>query len=390
MIKRTLEIKIKQLAKGFPAIAILGPRQSGKTTLAKATFSKYKYVNLENLSNRQRAISAPIEFLSDLKKEKGVIFDEIQNTPELLSYIQEMIDDQKKMGFFILTGSQNFLLNQAISQTLAGRISIQTLLPLSIFELQKARMLPDDVSQYLVKGSYPRLYDTKATPEDWYLSYIQTYIEKDVRLIKNITDLSLFQKFIQLCAGRIGQILNITSLSNDVGVSTTTIKSWISILEQSYIIFLLQPYYKNFSKRLIKSPKIYFYDTGLAANLLGIENKEQIKTHYLVGGLFENFVATEILKSFYNNGKKPGIYFWRDKTGNEIDFIIDKAQKLLRIEVKSTKTIMSNLFKNFIKWEDISGIKDKNNFLIYAGDENQTRSICKVIGWKNINKIINE
>ncbi|MFH1461911.1 MAG: ATP-binding protein [bacterium] len=388
MIKRELEKKIKKLAAAFPAIAILGPRQSGKTTLAKATFPNYKYITLENLSNRERAIKNPIEFLNSLKKEKGVILDEIQNVPDLFSYMQEMIDEENKMGFFILTGSQNFLLNQSISQTLAGRISIQTLLPLSTSELEKANLLPQESLEYLVKGSYPRLYDTKAKPEDWYNAYIQTYIEKDVRLIKNVTDLSLFQKFIQLCAGRIGQILNVTSLSNDVGVSTTTIKNWLSILEQSYIIFLLQPHYKNFSKRLIKSPKIYFYDTGLAANLLGIENEGQLITHYLVGGLFESFVASELLKSFYNNGKRPRLYFWRDRTGHEVDFIIDKAQNLLRVEVKSTKTIMNNLFDGLKQWQKISGIEDNNNFLVYRGDEDYKRSIGRVIGWKSIKKIL--
>ena len=388
MIKRELEKKLKQLAKGFPAIAILGPRQSGKTTLAKATFPKHKYISLENLNNREFAAKNPIEFLDKLKNEPGVILDEIQNTPELLSYIQGIIDEDKKMGFFILTGSQNFLLNQSISQTLAGRISIQTLLPLCVYELQKAKLLPKESLEYLLKGSYPRLYDTKAKPEDWYAGYIQTYIEKDIRLIKNVTDLSLFQKFIQLCAGRIGQILNITSLSDDVGVSSTTIKNWLSLLEQSYIIFLLQPHYKNFSKRLIKSPKIYFYDTGLAANLLGIESEEQLMTHYLVGGLFESFVASELLKSFYNQGKKPRLYFWRDKTGHEVDFIIDKGQNLLRIEVKSTKTVMNNLFDGLKQWEKISGITDNNNFLVYRGDEDQKRSIGNVIGWKSIKNII--
>jgi predicted AAA+ superfamily ATPase len=388
MIKRKLEKKIKELSIGFPAIAILGPRQSGKTTLAKLSFPKYKYITLENLNNREFATKNPIEFLNQLKNEKGVILDEIQNTPDLLSYIQGVIDEEKKMGFFILTGSQNFLLNQAISQTLAGRISIQTLLPLSIPELEKAKLLPQESLEYLFKGSYPRLYDTKAKPEDWYAGYIQTYLEKDVRLIKNITDLSLFQKFIQLCAGRVGQILNITSLSNDVGVSTTTIKSWLSLLEQSYIIFLLQPYHKNFSKRLIKSPKIYFYDTGLAMNLLDIQNEEQLMRHYLLGGLFESLVASEILKTFYNNGHKPRLYFWRDKTGHEIDFIIDKGQNILRIEVKSTQTIMNNLFDGLKYWDKIAKISDNKSYLVYRGNENQKRANVNIINWKSINKIL--
>ncbi len=388
MIKRDIEKKIKEVAKGFPAVAILGPRQSGKTTLAKLAFPNHKYVSLENLTNRGFAIDSPEDFLDQFKNEKGVILDEIQTTPDLLSYIQGIIDEEEKPGFFILTGSQNFLLSEAISQTLAGRISIQTLLPFSIDELKKSKLLKKDPKAQLFKGFYPRLYSTKAKPVDWAMAYIKTYIERDVRLIKNVSDLSLFQKFIRLCAGRIGQILNITSLSNDVGVSATTIKSWLSLLEQSYIIFLLQPHYKNFSKRLIKAPKLYFYDTGLACYLLDILDEKQLLTHYLHGGLFESFVISEILKMYYNKGRVPAVYFWRDKTGHEVDCLIDKGLDIFRIEIKSTKTVRSNLFDGLKYWNMISGISDNKSCLVYQGDQSYKREKVNVISWESISNII--
>ena len=284
---------------------------------------------------REFASEDPRGFLEQYSKKSGragVILDEIQNTPNLFSYLQVSVDQDPRPGFYILTGSQNILLNQHISQTLAGRISIQTLLPFSIEELQEANRLPEDPFTTLFQGFYPPIYTKAIDPQDWYKGYVQTYVERDARQIRNISDLSVFQKFVKLCAGRIGQLLNLTSLSNDCGISVNTARSWISILEASYIIFLLQPHHKNFSKRLIKSPKLYFYDPGLASYLLGIESPKMLFQHYLRGGLFESMVLCNLMKQRFNAGKTSNLYFWRDKTGLEVDCLIEKADGLVPIE----------------------------------------------------------
>jgi hypothetical protein len=294
-----------QDALGFKVIALLGRRQSGKTTLARTTFPHYNYASLEDPDTRLRGQTDPRNFLQELCKGAGVILDEFQKVPGLLSYIQGIVDEEYRPGFFILTGSQNFLMNQAITQTLAGCISIQTLLPLSLDELVASNHL-GGLYGTMSQGFYPSLYVQQVVPERWFSSYIQTYLERDVPDLKLVTDLSLFQLFVQLCAGRIGQVLNLTSLANDCGVSVNTAKSWISLLEASYILFVLRPHHKNFSKRLIKSPKLYFYDTGLACSLLKI-TPEQLTSHYLRGGLFENMVLADLYKAFYNRGMRPNI-----------------------------------------------------------------------------------
>src|SRR5579872_6257051 len=280
MFRRKLIESLEKLA-GYPAIAIMGPRQSGKTTLAKLAFPHHTYVSLEDLSMRRLALEDPKGFLAMYKDAHGVILDEFQNVPELLSYLQLAIDQTYKPNYFILTGSQNFLMNQAISQTLAGRIGILTLLPLSIGEMADNNLLSATAEQAIFSGGYPRIYDQKIEPTVWYPDYINTYVERDIRDLKQVTDLSLFRKFVGLCAGRAGQLLNVTSLGNDVGVTGPTARAWLSLLEASYIIFLLQPHHGNFGKRLIKSPKLYFYDTGLACSLLGITSALQLSTHYL-------------------------------------------------------------------------------------------------------------
>ncbi|MFH1644395.1 MAG: ATP-binding protein [bacterium] len=389
MIKRELEKELKISAKQFPAVAVLGPRQSGKTTLVKATFSKYKYISLENLDTRQDAISDPRHFLETHENKYGLILDEIQNTPELLSYIQTYIDKHKKHGYFILTGSQNILLNQAISQTLAGRISILTLLPLSINELKKDKLLSESIEKTMFTGMYPRIFDEKIkgekpTPQKWYPNYIRTYIERDVRMLKNVHNLNLFQKFIKLCAGRVGQILNLTSLGDDCGVDAKTADNWISILASSYIIFLLRPHHKNFSKRLIKSPKLYFYDTGLACSLLEIENEKELNTSYIRGHLFESFVLSELMKHRYNQDKNPNLYFWRDSQKHEIDCIFEKGEKLTPIEIKIGKTVNTSFFDGLKYWNDLSNNNPQNSFVIYGGKEKHVRQKIQVVGWQNL------
>jgi predicted AAA+ superfamily ATPase len=386
MVKRALSEKLKKMALKFPVISVIGPRQSGKTTLVKNVFSDKEYVTLEDLDVREFALDDPRGFLATYNK--GVVIDEVQRAPGLFSYIQTITDSRKKSGQFILTGSQNILLQENISQTLAGRVAILKLLPFSLDELKNTDYYPNSSGDYIFKGSYPRIYDKKINPIDWYPNYIQTYIERDVRLIKNISDLHAFQKFIKLCAGRVGQVLNLSSLGNDCGITHNTAKSWISVLESTYIIFLLSPYYKNFNKRLIKMPKLYFYDTGLVCSLLGIQNKQQLTTHYLSGSLFETFVLSEIIKYRFNKGLEPRCYYWRDKTGNEVDCIVEVSGLLLRIEIKSSKTIADDFFNGLSYWNKVAGRTKGYSYLIYNGQENQMRSLVQVIGWKNISSIL--
>ncbi len=385
-IIRTLQSVLLEDAQGFKVLAILGPRQSGKTTLARTSFPNYNYVTLENPDTKLRASQDPKNFLHDVCQGDGLILDEFQNVPELLSYIQGIVDEQPRKGFFVLTGSQNFLMNQAITQTLAGRISIHTLLPFSIQELNESN-ISSNLNSTLCTGFYPPLYNQKPNVERWFASYVQTYLERDVRDLKHVSDLNLFQLFVKLCAGRIGQILNISSLANDCGISVNTARSWLSLLEASYIVFTLKPHHKNFSKRLIKSPKIYFHDVGLAAALLKIL-PDQISTHYLRGGLFENMILSELHKSFYNLGIRPNIYFWRDQTGHEVDVIIENGQQLIPIEIKSSMTIGTNFFDGLTYWNNLAQADPKNGFVVYAGEETQTWKFGKIQPWKNTCKII--
>jgi predicted AAA+ superfamily ATPase len=387
MIQRDLEPKLRQLAQQFPVVAILGPRQSGKTTLAQATFSQYKYVSLEDFDTYNLANSDPRTFLGLYAQEEGVILDEIQNTPELLSYIQTEVDRSKKHGFFVITGSQNFLLNEAISQSLAGRVAILTLLPLALSELKRANIVPENNNDMIFQGCYPRLYAHGIAPVDWYPNYIRTYLERDVRQIKNVSNLSTFQLFMQLCAGRIGQLLNVSSLANDCGISVSTAESWISILEQSYIIFRLQPHFKNFSKRLVKTPKLYFYDTGIACFLLELESAKQVATHYLRGGLFESYVIAELMKLRFNRGRIPHLYFWRDKVGHEVDCIIGHGGNLFPVEIKAGQTITQDYFEELHYWSELAGDEAGRSYCIYTGSESQNRTLVSVLKWQDLAQI---
>ncbi len=376
MIQRSLNLKLKELAKKFPVIAILGPRQSGKTTLAKYTFDKHRYLSLEDINTFNFAQKDPYTFFDTYHNENGIILDEVQEIPRLLSYIQTYVDEHNANGYFIITGSQNILLNEAIS-----------LLPLSINELDQANFLPSKMEDLIFKGLYPRIYAHDINPSDWYPNYIKTYLERDVRQIKNVHDLSTFQRFVGLCAGRIGQILNYSSLADDCGIEVKTVKSWLSILEATYLIFLLQPHSKNFSKRLIKSPKIYFYDPGLVCSLLEIESPEVLSNHYLRGGLFESLILSEFMKNRFNKGKNPNVYFWRDKLGHEIDCIADWANKLVAVEIKSGRTISQDFFDGLKYWTDLSQNPIDDNFVVYGGDEDQKRGSCTIVSWKKLENI---
>ncbi len=366
-IKRTISEQLKKYAQVFPVVVVLGPRQSGKTTLARHEFAQYEYVNLERLDVMALAVADPIAFLKQFEEKVGVIIDEFQNAPQLLSYIQVIVDERKRPGFFVLTGSQNFLMNEMISQSLAGRVGILTLLPLSLDEMRTASIDVSSINNALIKGCYPRIFESSiVTASQHYSLYIQTYVERDVRLMINVTSLSTFKKFLGLCAGRVGQLLNYASLATDCGVSVPTVKAWLSLLEASYIIFLLQPYHTNFNKRLTKSPKLYFYDTGIVSSLLGIEEPEQLMTHYARGALFENYVIADLCKQYYNIAKNPRISFWRDSHGHEVDCVIEKGGNVLPIEIKASMTFNENLYTNVLKWQTLSGLTQ--GILIYGGN----------------------
>ncbi len=385
MIKRNIQSQILLASKKMPVIAITGPRQSGKTTLVKSAFPNYQYVNLENIQTREFASDDPKGFIEQF--EKNAIIDEVQYVPELFSYIQVRVDRENKNGRFILTGSQHFLFHEKISQSLAGRISIFTLLPFSIDELKGTGFELNASQQYIFNGFYPRIYNERLNPAKWYQDYISTYIERDVRQIRNIGDLKTFQTFLKLCAGRIGQLVNYNELATQLGLSLNTIKKWMSVLEASYVIRLLQPYYKNFNKRLIKSPKLYFIDTGLACYLLNLKNEQDLSIHFAKGSLFENMIITEILKYFNNKGSRDDIYFWRESNGTEIDLLVDMGNFLIAIEIKSGKTVKPDFFKNLRKIMHYVDQLPVNAYLIYDGDEEQKRSDCQVISWKSIDKM---
>jgi uncharacterized protein len=379
MIKREAEKRLKSLSKQFKAVALVGPRQSGKTTLARHVFPNLAYVSLENPDSRRFARDDPKGFLAQYSK--GAILDEAQRVPELFSYLQQVLDETVTPGNFIITGSNNFLLQENISQSLAGRIAYLYLLPFSFSEVYP--IAPHDLNELLIHGFYPAIYDQPVDPYTWQSNYIRTYIERDVRQIKNISDLNVFERFIKLCAGRTGQLLNMNSLAIETGVDNKTIASWIGILESSFILFRLQPHYKNFNKRVVKMPKIFFYDTGLVCNLLGIQTREQIAFHPLAGSLFENFIISDFLKRSFHKGLNQNFYFWRDNTGHEIDIIMEQMGRLIPIEVKMGKTIHDEYFRNMKYWQKISGISQGK--VIYAGETDQKRSDgIEVLGWKSI------
>lgn len=381
--------------KNFQVIALLGPRQAGKTTLVKAAFPKHAFVSLENPLIREFAAREPERFLATHGNAHGIIIDEFQYVPQILSYIQLAVDEKRRPNYFVLTGSQNFLVNQAITQSLAGRVGILTLQPLSLVELAENGILPKTPAETVFNGFYPRLYNEQFTPELLYPSYIQTYVERDVRQIVNVGDLATFQKFLQLCAARIGNLLNLTDLATVCGISATTARRWISLLEASYIIFLLEPHFNNFNKRLTKMPKIYFYDTGLACSLLRITSARDLTIHPYWGGLFECCIIADIAKQYFNRGSRPPIYFWRDKNGRiEVDCLIDEGGRLFPIAIKGSEHVSTDFFEGLIEWNELAYGPESGrdtgseSFLVYAGSKKQTRSKGIVIPWEQTGKLV--
>jgi len=384
MIPRELIEKTIQMARQYPVVTITGPRQSGKTTLCRMVFPDMAYASLEDLDQREYARQDPRGFLN--RFPQGAVLDEIQRAPELLSFIQTIVDQQNKEGFFILTGSQQFELLETISQSLAGRTALVRLLPFSLKEAYGADLKKAGLDQVLYTGFYPRIFDKGLNPTEAMGFYVSTYVERDLRMLINIRDLSQFEIFLKLCAGRTGQIMNLSSLGNDCGVNHNTVKSWLSVLEASYIIKLLRPYYKNFNKRLIKSPKLYFLDTGLACFLLDIHNPNQLATHPLRGALFESFIVAELLKRRFNTVQTDNLFYFRDNIGNEVDIIWDRSPQPIPVEIKSGQTISRDAFKGLDYFNKLAGGTD-STYLIYGGDESYTRQSVRVTSWRDIGGI---
>lgn len=386
MVTRNIMPLLLKMAKKMPILSITGPRQSGKTTLAKMGFPDYDYVNLESPETRQAAIEDPKSFLRS--HTKGLIIDEAQRLPHLFSYLQVLSDESGKPGEYILSGSQNFLLLKNLSQSLAGRVFVSHLLPFSVQELRQANLLPADLNVALYKGGYPRIYDKHIEPALFHPSYNQTYIERDIGGLINTNNINVFRKFMELLAGRTGQLINFSALSIEVGVDIKTIQSWCSILEAGFMVFFLRPFHKNYSKRLVKSAKVYFYDTGLACNLLGLSSASDIEKHWARGALFENFVVADCVKTFFNRGQRPPLYFWRDSKGLEIDLIIDGPSQIKAVEIKSGTTIHAGYFTHLEKFEKLAG-SPLSKYIVYGGESHETRKDTRLVPWHEPSTVTN-
>ncbi|NNN21584.1 MAG: ATP-binding protein [Acidimicrobiales bacterium] len=381
MIIREMTEELRASAAEFPAVTILGPRQSGKTTLAKYVFPDYRYISLEDPDTNLRAHDDPRELLSDLG-DSGII-GEIQKVPDIASYLQGFIDSKRGNGRYILTGSNQPILRNTVSQSLAGRTAILELMPYSFQEIMKYDSIPNTY-ELIVKGSFPRVYEENIRPERFYNSYLQTYIERDVRLMVNVKDALQFQRFVTLLAARVGQLLNFESLSNDLGLSSTTLRNWFSVLKASYVIYELHPWYANIRKRLIKSSKVYFTDVGLAAFLVGIHNSDQLKTHPLRGNLYENLIVTEVLKGAFNKGVRPELYFFRDSTGNEIDLVVQIAGRWIPVEIKSSATFSKDFVKSMSMFKGLGVGEVDNGLVFYNGEANISYNGIPILNPLNI------
>lgn len=377
MIDRTISSIVQQLGKQYPVVTVTGPRQSGKTTLCRAIFPEKPYVNLEAPDIRRFALEDPRGFLAGYPD--GAVLDEIQRAPELLSYIQPLIDERQQAGHYILTGSQQFEVIEGVSQSLAGRTALVKLLPFSVQELQQAQQGIHSIDLQILTGFMPRIYDWDLNPSEALSGYFETYVERDIRRLAAVRDLTLFERFVRLCAGRVGQLLNLQSLAADVGVSHTTARAWLTLLEASFLVFLLPPWFTNTRKRLVKSPKLYFYDVGLAAWLLGLETENQVSRDPLRGNLFENLVVLEVLKHRFNQGKRSNLSFFRDSRGNEVDLILEFGADLLPLEIKSGATVNADFFKSLSYFKSLGKSQPWESALVYGGNDQQRRNGVHVL-----------
>ena len=382
MVPRSALPTLYSLAEGYPILVVTGPRQSGKTTLVQAAFPKKAYASLENPDERAFAVEDPKGFLA--RFPDGAIIDEAQHCPALFSYLQTLVDRDRRMGLFVLTGSQQLGLLSGVTQSLAGRAGVLQLLPFRLSELRAAAIELGDLETLLLRGLYPPLYDRKLSPSQWYGNYVLSYIERDVRQIANVHDLNLFQRFLRLCAARTGQLLNLSNLGNECGIAQGTARAWLSVLEAGYIVFRLPPHHRNLGKRVIKTPKLYFYDTGLAANLLAIQDAGHLAVHPIRAALFETLVVSEWLKRRYNAGLMSNLYFWRDNVGTEVDLIVEEGSAERPIEIKSSRTVTAELFAGLRKWLKYADSQTDAAMLVYAGDESYRRSEIEVRSWREI------
>ena len=380
-IPRQAEARLARLARSFPVVTLTGPRQSGKTTLARKFFAKHKYVSLENPDNLAFARGDGQRFLENFRN--GVIIDEAQRCPQLFSYLQDVVDQRQRAGEFVITGSEQFSLSEQISQSLAGRSGALQLLPLALGELQAAGLAPTSVDQHLLMGGYPAMYQRQLEPDIWFPNYIRDYLERDVRQLSNIRNLSSFQIFLKLCAARCAQQLNTSSLANECGVSHTTIKNWLSVLESSYVITLLRPYHRNYGKRMAKMPKLYFLDIGLAAWLLGLRDINTVSTHIHRPALFENLIMLEFFKANFNAGRSAELFYWRDSNGIEVDLIFERQGMVQAVEIKSGSSYSPDWRRSLRKWQNLAQ-EQLTPWLIYGGEHSYSQDGIELCSWRDL------
>lgn len=381
MIERQIKTAMQALLGKYPVLTLTGPRQSGKTTLLKALFPDLPYFSMETPDLWEQATHNPRELFSRFGHR--MVLDEVQRAPMLLSYIQTIVDEDRE-ACFILSGSHNMLMMESVSQSLAGRTGIFYLLPLSLQELAGAGLGQDRYEQLIFQGAYPRIYDRQLPPERFYPDYIDTYVQRDVRQIQNVGNLGLFLRFLSICAGHIGQTVNYSALANLTGISVSTVISWLSVLETSFIAYRVSPYFRNFNKRLVKAPKLYFYDTGLACSLLRMTNVEAVENYFQKGALFENFIINEICKSFYNRGLRPPIYYWRDSNGREIDLLLDLGGRVLPIEIKAARTFSAHFFEHLAWFRQVADLPVADALVVYGGDRDWEMEAGKLVGWRQL------
>ena len=375
---------LRKMARGFPVIAITGPRQSGKSTLAREVFSHLPYVTLENLDTRRVALADPHRFLA--RFPKGAVLDEVQRAPDLLSYLQSHVDASQRMGEFVITGSQQFGLMDGINQSLAGRVGMLQLLPLSNAELLQSAAASASLEERMWRGGYPALHNRRRElqPTLWFAGYIATYLERDVRQVLNISDLALFQRFVLMCAARSGQLLNLNSLASDCGISQPTARQWLTVLQASYVVTLLAPFHRNFGKRLVKTPKLYFLDTGLLCQLLRIPDPRTLLTHALRGAIFETWVVTEVIKHRFNQGLTADVYFWRDNHGTELDLVFEEASRLQAVEIKSGSTFSMEWLQTARRWTAMVGETTAPSIVVYGGPESFDVADARAVSWRDL------